>query len=71
VLADLGFEPYEDGDAIRLRNCPFHRLAQHHTELICGMNLAMLGASVEVAGAEFAATLDPAPGRCCVAFVAS
>ncbi|MEX2619332.1 MAG: helix-turn-helix domain-containing protein, partial [Egibacteraceae bacterium] len=40
ALSDLGFEPYDDDDGvIRLRNCPFHRLARDHTELVCGMNL--------------------------------
>jgi len=69
-LAERGFEPYRDGALIRLRNCPFHRLAQQHTELICGMNLAMLTAVAETADGEFDARLDPAPDRCCVAFEA-
>lgn len=67
-LAKLGFEPYADGEVLRLRNCPFHRLAQEHTELVCGMNLAMLAAATEAAGAPFVARLDPAEDRCCVAF---
>lgn len=67
-LADRGFEPYRDGAVIRLRNCPFHQLAQQHTELICGMNLAMLRAVTEVTDVEFDARLEPAPDRCCVAF---
>lgn len=69
LLQRQGFEPdVDDGGTVRLRNCPFHRLAQHHTELICGMNLAMLAAvTADVAGVE--ARLDPTPGRCCVAFV--
>ena len=71
LLDDLtarGFEPYRDGDDIRLRNCPFHRLAQAHTELICGMNLALLTSLAESADASFHAELDPAPDRCCVTF---
>lgn len=67
-LAQQGFEPYVDGDVIRLRNCPFHRLAQEHTELVCGMNLAMLAAATEATDAPFEARLDPAEDRCCVAF---
>lgn len=67
-LARQGFEPYSDGDVIRLRNCPFHRLAQEHTELVCGMNLALLAAVAEATDASFSASLDPAPERCCVAF---
>jgi predicted ArsR family transcriptional regulator len=67
-LAQQGFEPYRDGEVVRLRNCPFHRLAREHTELVCGMNLALLGATVEAAGAAFEARLEPAEDRCCVAF---
>lgn len=67
-LAAHGYEPYHDGDVIRLRNCPFHRLAQEHTELVCGMNLAMLDGLLETTDGSHRARLDPAPGRCCVAF---
>lgn len=67
-LARQGFEPYVDGDSIRLRNCPFHRLAQRHTELVCGMNLAMLRGITEGRDIPFEARLDPAPDGCCVAF---
>lgn len=66
-LAKQGFEPYDDGGVIRLRNCPFHRLAQEHTELVCGMNLALLRSLVDAVGAPRTAVLDPAPRRCCVA----
>lgn len=68
ALRSRGYEPYEDGDGgIRLRNCPFHQLAASHTELVCGMNLALLEA-VAVAGTR--PVLDPRPGECCVAFTA-
>lgn len=68
ALRALGFEPYDDG-ATRLRNCPFHQLARAHTELVCGMNLALLSGLAEGLGAPAEARLDPAPGRCCVALV--
>lgn len=67
-LSRQGFEPYLDGVVIRLRNCPFHRLAQEHTELVCGMNLAMLAAVTDATDPSFEARLDPAEDRCCVAF---
>ena len=67
-LARQGFEPYLDGDVVRLSNCPFHRLAQEHTELVCGMNLSMLAAAARASQAAYEATLDPADDRCCVAF---
>jgi predicted ArsR family transcriptional regulator len=68
-LTEQGYEPYDDDGVIRLRNCPFHRLATEHRDLVCGMNLAMLGAVVEAAGTPLEARLDPGEGRCCVAFV--
>lgn len=71
TLQRHGFEPYLDEDVIRLRNCPFHRLAQEHTELVCGMNLAMLSGALKGVDDPVEARLDPAPNRCCVAFVHS
>jgi predicted ArsR family transcriptional regulator len=68
VLRERGYEPYEDGAALRLRNCPFHAAAQQHPEVVCDMNLALLEgllAGLGDAGAE--AVLEPGPGRCCVA----
>jgi predicted ArsR family transcriptional regulator len=67
-LARQGFEPYRDGGTVRLRNCPFHRLAREHTELVCGMNLAMLTGVVGASGAPYEARLEPDEDRCCVAF---
>lgn len=67
-LRSQGYEPYEDGDVVRLRNCPFHRLARAHTELVCGMNLVLLGAVAAGTDDAYEARLDPAEGRCCVAF---
>lgn len=67
ALTAQGYEPYRDGAGIRLRNCPFHVLADRYPPLICGMNLALLeglleGAAVSALNAE----LDPRPGDCCV-----
>jgi predicted ArsR family transcriptional regulator len=67
VLEEHGFEPREDDDGIALANCPFHALAQEHTELVCGMNLRLLeGVLAGVPGTGLAASLEPEPGRCCV-----
>jgi predicted ArsR family transcriptional regulator len=50
-----------------LRNCPFDALAREHTELVCGMNLAVMAAVTEqLHETRLAAQLEPAPGRCCV-----
>jgi predicted ArsR family transcriptional regulator len=69
ALEDAGYEPrHEERDgAVVLGNCPFHRLAQQYTELVCGVNLQLLRGVVEGTGdSAYLAELDPAPGRCCV-----
>jgi predicted ArsR family transcriptional regulator len=66
LLRERGYEPYDDDGVVRLRNCPFHAVAQRHPEVVCDMNLALLGGLVE-STPGVTATLEPAPGRCCVA----
>jgi predicted ArsR family transcriptional regulator len=66
ALARQGYEPEVDGAMIRLRNCPFHRLAEQFPPLVCGMNLALLDGLLDGLGAAGTARLDPTPGRCCV-----
>lgn len=68
ALNECGYGPSNDQGTLRLRNCPFHRLAARHTELICGMNLAVLASLAEATADPRHAVLDPAPDRCCVAF---
>jgi predicted ArsR family transcriptional regulator len=69
-LAAQGYQPYLDGPVIRLRNCPYHVLADEHPPLICGMNLALVQGLLDAAGAgALAARLDPQPGDCCVVLV--
>jgi predicted ArsR family transcriptional regulator len=65
ALADRGYEPTTDGATIRLRNCPFHVLADDFPPLVCGMNLALISGLVDGTGWE--ARLEPTPGHCCVA----
>jgi predicted ArsR family transcriptional regulator len=68
ALAAHGYEPAEDDDrTICLRNCPFHRLAAEHTDLVCSMNLAFVAGMLDRFGNSWTAALEPAPGRCCVA----
>jgi predicted ArsR family transcriptional regulator len=66
VLTSQGYEPEHDVDHIRLRNCPFHRLAEQFPPLVCGMNLALLEGLVGALGEACRPRLDPRPGRCCV-----
>jgi len=69
ALAGHGYEPQrDDAGTIRLRNCPFHQLAEAHREVVCGMNLGLIEgivAGLDAPGARPA--LDPSPGHCCVA----
>ncbi len=67
VLTAHGYEPRPETAIITLANCPFDALARDHTELICGMNLALLGAVADQVGhGTLTARLDPADDRCCV-----
>jgi predicted ArsR family transcriptional regulator len=77
TLRAQGYEPFrdEDEDLVRLRNCPFHALAEEYPALVCGMNLALieglLGPRDEEDGVaeagEWTAEMAPGPDRCCVA----
>lgn len=63
-LTHRGYEPYVDGDVVRMRNCPFHALAESHPALVCGMNLALLDGLIDGAPG-CAVALDPRPDGCC------
>jgi predicted ArsR family transcriptional regulator len=72
VLSAHGYDPAVQGDAggavIRLRNCPFHHLAEQHRELVCSMNLSLVGGMLEgLRLPGWQPVLDPRPGHCCVA----
>lgn len=69
VLAHHGYEPaVSDQGEIALANCPFHRLAEEHRTLVCGMNLDFLGGLLDGMGPNdwLDARLAPEPGYCCV-----
>ncbi|GGQ15101.1 putative ArsR family transcriptional regulator [Actinomadura coerulea] len=71
VLAGRGYEPVADegGAVLRMRNCPFHAVAEQFPPLVCGMNLALLEGLVE--GSRVRVRMDPRPGWCCVAAAAA
>lgn len=72
VLTEHGYEPRADGKTITLANCPFHSLAQNHTELVCGMNLDLMNGLLEgLSPRTLHAHLTPTPGMCCVTIEAS
>lgn len=67
VLARHGYEPRDDDQRMVLANCPFHTLAASHTEMVCGMNLALVQGLVDEIGSEaIECRLEPGEQRCCV-----
>ena len=68
ALRECGYEPARTKDGrIVLRNCPFHRLAKSHVDLVCGLNRDLIEGLLEGAGqGEGEAVLAPQDGRCCV-----
>ncbi len=67
ALTRCGYEPRRDGDDIVLANCPFHALAQQHTDLVCGMNLELIEGLLDGAGCTTRrARLAPHERYCCV-----
>jgi predicted ArsR family transcriptional regulator len=68
VLLERGYEPYADETgALRLRNCPFHALAQQSKEIVCNLNRAFISGLLSgLDGNQLDAALDPRPGECCV-----
>ena len=68
ALAGQGYEPRRGADGVtRLRNCPFHQLAEQHRDIVCGMNLGLIeGLVAGLQVPEARPALDPSPGRCCV-----
>ncbi|MER6026087.1 helix-turn-helix domain-containing protein [Streptomyces sp. NPDC001851] len=82
LLAARGYEPHLEGaegaqgaagaaaHAVRMRNCPFHAVAERFPPLICGMNLALLEGLLGTDG-PVRARMDARPGECCVVVEAS
>lgn len=67
VLARHGYEPRAMDGGLCLANCPFDRLAREHTDLVCGMNLALVAGVLDGLGcASLEAVLEPDPELCCV-----
>ena len=64
VLRARGYQPFWDGERLRLHYCPFHALAEEFPALGCGMNLALLEG---VASGQWSPRMDPCPDGCCVA----
>ena len=68
VLEERGYEPYRDErGCVRLRNCPFHALAEEDRDLVCHMNEQLIDGVVRGLGNDTVRVVfDPVPGGCCV-----
>ena len=67
VLARHGYEPQQSGSRVLLANCPFNRLATDHTDLVCSLNLALIGGVVDgLRIPDVTPELAPRKGFCCV-----
>lgn len=68
ALRSAGYEPVTTLEGkIEMLNCPFHQLSDSHTELVCGLNLELIGGLLEGTGQPRSrAHLCPKAGRCCV-----
>jgi predicted ArsR family transcriptional regulator len=69
ILDADGYEPDRVGPHhLVLRNCPFHRLAERHRDLVCGINHAYCTGVLDGldATATVRAVLEPVDGQCCV-----
>jgi predicted ArsR family transcriptional regulator len=70
VLADTGYAPLADGTHLRLRNCPFHSVADAMPDLVCSVNHGFLTGVLEGLGADARMSATPTDSRergcCCV-----
>ncbi|MFC9553543.1 helix-turn-helix transcriptional regulator [Rhodococcus sp. NPDC056960] len=68
ALRSCGYLPQVVADGrVDLRNCPFHRVARDHLDVVCGLNLRLVeGAIAGSTQRDARAELAPGPGRCCV-----
>ncbi|MGW2776265.1 helix-turn-helix transcriptional regulator [Streptomyces olivaceoviridis] len=60
-----GATPGTTARVVRMRNCPFHAVAERFPPLVCGMNLALLEGLIGTDG-PVRARMDARPGECCV-----
>ncbi len=67
ALERCGYEPRLDDGTIILANCPFHELAEEHTELVCAMNLDLVTGVLRGSGCTGCARSRPHDRYCCVA----
>jgi predicted ArsR family transcriptional regulator len=71
ILTEQAYEPRRIDRTVVMANCPFHRLAVSHTDLVCRMNHSLLSEFVDsIAPDLLTARLEPGENHCCVTLVA-
>ena len=57
------------GAAVEMHHCPFHQVAQQHSDVVCGLHLGLMqGAFTQLGSATHATRLEPfATPRMCLA----
>ncbi|MEU9357661.1 helix-turn-helix domain-containing protein [Streptomyces sp. NPDC048301] len=79
LLAARGYEPHLEAAegatepaerVVRMRNCPFHAVAERFPPLVCGMNLALIEGLLG-GDSGVRARMDARVGECCVAIESS
>lgn len=58
LMDDLGFEPQlrDDGSAVEMHHCPFHQVAQQHSDVVCGLHLGLMQGALRQLGSPVHAT---------------
>lgn len=71
VLALSGYEPRPDGDGgTIMANCPFHRIASDHSEVVCALNGSLLNGALAGCGdTEHSIVPDTEASHCCARIV--
>lgn len=66
TLEGFGYQPVPCDGGYRLTNCPFHRLATRHTDLICSANTAFVRGLADESAERREVWMEPVAGECCV-----
>lgn len=71
LLRTTGYSPEPDGEGgTIMANCPFHRLSQDHTGVVCSLNGSLLGGALEgCADAVHDLAPDAEISHCCARLV--
>ena len=71
ILTEQAYEPRRIDRTVVMTNCPFHRLAVSHSDLVCRLNHSLLSGFVDAIAPDLLkAHLEPGENRCCVTLVA-